>query len=512
MTDKFFRVVSGIALSASLAFAQLGGPSPSPGGGSTAAQLPLSGRTGQTGSVGTTQSPVPGTTSSVNTLNSGVSISGNYAGSTSSTAALPFSGKLSLHEAVERGLTANLSAIGLASALRQAQGQATVARAALMPNISGSYRENVLEQNLQVLGLTFPGVPKVVGPLAYFDLRATVTQTVADMTALNNIKAARENITAQRQTIQDARDVIVLAVGGAYLQTIAAKARVVAARAQLETVFAQFTQTQQNRESGVATQIDVNRADVQQKLQQQRIATLENDLSRQKINLARLTGLPPNDKFDITDDAPYSPAPPLLVDDAVKQSLEVRSDLKSAESQVRAAERVKTAARDERLPSISISGDYGTLGPRFDEARSTFTFAASLKVPIWQGGRAAGDIEQADAALEQRKAEVIDLRGQIESQIRNSYLDLEAAASQMELAKANQQLALDSLRLTQEKFDSGVATSVEVTTAQQDVASAQLDYITSLFAHNLAKLSLARGLGGADKRLDDYIKVAESQN
>ena len=88
------------------------------------------------------------------------------------------------------------------------------------------------------------------------------------MTALNNMKAARENITAQRQTIQDARDVIVLAVGGAYLQTIAAKARVVAARAQLETVFAQFTQTQQNRESGVATQIDVNRADVQQKLQQ----------------------------------------------------------------------------------------------------------------------------------------------------------------------------------------------------------------------------------------------------
>ena len=177
MTDKFFRVVSGIALSASLAFAQLGGPSPSPGGGSTAAQLPLSGRTGQTGSVGTTQSPVPGTTSSVNTLNSGVSISGNYAGSTNSTAAMPFSGKLSLHEAVERGLTANLSAIGLASALRQAQGQATVARAALMPNISGSYRENVLEQNLQVLGLTFPGVPKVVGPLAYFpDLRAPLSR------------------------------------------------------------------------------------------------------------------------------------------------------------------------------------------------------------------------------------------------------------------------------------------------------------------------------------------------
>jgi outer membrane protein TolC len=518
MTDHYVRrravlqaaAALAIALIAAPAFAQLG-PPPQSGGGSLAAQVPLSGRNGQSGSVATTQSPVPGTTESVNTLNSGVSIQGNYAGSTDSTAAMPFNGKLSLHDAIQRGLAANLSAVGLASALRQAQGQATVARSALMPNISGSYRENVLENDLAVLGLNFPGVPHVVGPLAYFDLRATVTQTIADMTALNNLKAARDGITAQRQAIQDARDVIVLAVGGAYLQTIAAKARVVAAQAQLETTAAQYKQTQQNRESGVATQIEVNRARVQQSVQQQRIATLQNDLSRQKINLARLTGLPPNDKFDISDDVPYSPAPTLAVDEAVKQSMAARSDLKVAETQVRIAQRVKTAAKDERLPTIAISGDYGTLGPRFDEGRSTFTFAASLKVPIWQGGRAAGDIEQADAALEQRRAEVTDLRGRIESDIRNSYLDLEAAASQVELAKANQQLALDSLRLTREKFEAGVSTSLEVTQAQQDVASSDLDYITSLFAHNLAKLSLARELGNADKRIDEYLKVAEPQ-
>src|SRR6185312_1490914 len=78
MTDKYFRIASGFALSTGLAFAQLGGAPPSGGGGSVAAQLPVSGRTGQSGAVVTTQSPVPGTTSSVNTLNSGVSISGNY--------------------------------------------------------------------------------------------------------------------------------------------------------------------------------------------------------------------------------------------------------------------------------------------------------------------------------------------------------------------------------------------------------------------------------------------------
>jgi hypothetical protein len=209
----FFNITIGAAASAALAFAQLGGAPPSGGGGSVAAQLPLSGRTGQSGSVTATQTPVPGTNASVNTLNTSISVQGTYAGSANGTTATPFSGKLSLHEAIQRGLSANLSVAGLSAAVKQAEGQARVARAALMPNISGSYRENVLEQDLQVLGLGFPGVPKVVGPLAYFDLRATLSQSVLDMTALNNTKAARENVAAQQQAIQNARDVIVLAVG-----------------------------------------------------------------------------------------------------------------------------------------------------------------------------------------------------------------------------------------------------------------------------------------------------------
>jgi outer membrane protein TolC len=294
-------------------------------------------------------------------------------------------------------------------------------------------------------------------------------------------------------------------VGGAYLQTIAAKARLVSAKVQLETASAQAKQTVQSFDSGVATQIDVNRSHVQEAVQKQRVATLENDLARQKINLARLTGLPPNDNYDITDDVPYSAPPAVTADEAVKQSLAARPDLKSAETQVRAAELTKTAARSERLPTLSVLGDYGAIGPRFSQTATTFTFGASLKVPIWQGGRASADLQQADAVLDQRRAEVEDLRGQIESEIRNSWLDLQAAASQVDLAKSNQQLAKDTLRLTREKFDLGVATSLEVTQAESDVASSELDYITSLFAHNLAKLSIAREMGGADKRLDDYL-------
>src|SRR5436853_3474030 len=92
----FHRSISvfGILLLATCAYAQLGPPASS-SQGATANQLPLSGKAGQTGSVTPIQSPVPGTTASVNTVNPSVQVQGPYSGSMRSTNAMPFSGKLS---------------------------------------------------------------------------------------------------------------------------------------------------------------------------------------------------------------------------------------------------------------------------------------------------------------------------------------------------------------------------------------------------------------------------------
>src|SRR5271165_5030659 len=183
------------------AYAQFGG-SAAASQGSQAAQLPLSGRTGQSGGATATQSPIPGTTTSVNTLNPTVQVSGAFAGSSDSTAKTPFSGKLSLREAVARGLDYNLGAVGLAQAIRQAHGQTRVARSALLPNVNGDFTENVETVNLEALGVHFSGpgfnTPAVVGPFNYMDLRARLSQTVADLSALNNYRSSKEILRANQ--------------------------------------------------------------------------------------------------------------------------------------------------------------------------------------------------------------------------------------------------------------------------------------------------------------------------
>lgn len=491
------------------AWPQLGAPA---GGsqGTATTQLPLSGRTAQSGSVATTQSAVPGVTTSVNTVNPSVQVQGPFSGSVSGT---QFSGKLSLQEAMQRGLRFNLGSVGLAQSVQQAHGQSRVARSALLPNISGSLAETVEQLNLQANGVRIKspipgfGIPSIVGPFNFFDLRARLSQSVVDLTAWNNYRSSSEIVNADRLSLRDARELVVLAVGGAYLQVIAAEARVRSARAQLETANALFEQTSQQRKAGLMAQVDVDRSEVQMLTQKQRLVSLQNDLAKQKINLARMTGLPPNNHYELSDDVPFAAAPSQDVDEALKLAYTQRADLKASERQLRAAQHTVSAARAERLPSLALAGDYGVIGVNPAQSHGTFSLTGTLRVPLWQGGRAEGDIEQANASLNQRRAELDDLKRQIEAEVRNAYLDLEAASSQVEVSKRNIQVTQETLELTKQKFDAGVSDNLELVQAQESRAVADLDYINSLFAHNLAKLSLARATGSAAENLAQFLST-----
>src|SRR5262249_1845178 len=158
----------------------------------------------------------------------------------------------------------------------------------------------------------------------------------------------------------------------------------------------------------------------------------------------------------------------------------------------------------ERLPSFGFGADYGVIGTNPAQSHGTFSVVGSLRIPIWQAGRTEGNIEQAGAALAQRRAEAEDTVSRIESDVSNAWLDLQAATTQVQVAEKNREVTRDNLNLTRERYEAGVTDNIEVVQAQDAVASAELDYINSVFAHNVAKLSLARAIGGAAENLQDF--------
>lgn len=471
-----------LLLTPALVRAQLGG-APGERGGAQGTQLPLSGRIGQPPSA--------------------------YEGSTPSAQSPGAPLQLSLAESMRRGLQYNLGAAGFQQSIRQEQGRRWTELANLLPNVSTSLLLDDQQTNLAVYGFKFsaPGfsIPGVVGPYHYFDLRGRVTQTIANLTDLRNYRAAQQTQRATGLSAQDARDVVVLAVTNGYLGVISSAASVESIRAQVAAAQATYQQAVDRHDAGLAARIDVTRSQVELQTQQQRLTAQETDFAKRRIQFGRVIGLPPGQEFSLTDTAPYAPLSDLTMEQALVRAAANRSDLKAAEAQVQAAEIARKAAVAERYPSAEFSGDYGVIGASPQNSHGTFAVTATLHVPVWQGGRVRGDIEQADAALQQRRLEYEDLRAQVDADIRQAFLDLSDAASRIGVSESSRNLAQETLSQARDRFAAGVADTIEVVQAQEAVAAAEQDYIGSLLSHNLAKASLARAMGQADQGIQQLL-------
>lgn len=471
-----------------------------------AAQPPLSSRGMQPGIVATSQSTTNTGSNSVNLITSSVNVQGSYAGSVASGTSTGTVLPLSLDYALTLALRNNLAALTESNTVRQAQALQRIARSALRPNVESVLTETIEQLNLRTVGVEIAGIPPVV-KFNFFDARAArLTQSVFDLVRIRNLRSAGEDVHASLELQRDARDLIVLAVAGLYLQLIATNSRVTAARAQVETSRAVFKQASDRLDAGLDARIDVTRTQVQMQTDQQRLRSFVADFDRQKLSLARVIGLPAGQDFSIADDFPYKPLENLSVQQALDRAFDKRADLKGADAGVRSAEAAVSAARAERYPTVSLTADYGAAGLRpTSDAHGVFTVAGTVTIPLYQGGRVSADVENADAAKRQRESERADLRGRIDQDVRQSFIDLGAAADQVSLARSNVDLALETLTQARDRFIAGIADTIEVVQAEQTVAQANNDYISAVFEHNLAKVALSRAMGEAEQNVRQFL-------
>jgi outer membrane protein TolC len=494
-------------LAGSVAWAQFGGTGAQRS--TPAGQLPESGRLAP-GSVSTEQqaAPSPG----ANVVNSSIQIGGDFQGSVQDdkTPAGPVT--VTLADAVKLGLRANLGVLTADDTARSSRALRLSALSNLLPYISIDASETSTQINLAAFGFKFnipPGVgfsiPTVVGPFQYSQLLGNLSQSIYDPVARRNWHASQESERASNLSARDAREMVVLAVAGAYLQTIATDARVVSQRAQVENAQAVYHQAEIRKEAGTNARIDVTRTLVELQGQQQRLNALQSDLLKQKLSLSRLIGIPLDRELILSEPLTFDPPPVPQAAGAVQQAFQKRWDLKAAESQVHAAEIVVSAAHAERLPSASLTADYGVLGPSPISNHGVYTVTGALNVPVFQGGRVKADVEQAEATLHQRQAELADQRGRIEQEVRTALIELETAIGEVKLAENNRGFANETLREARDRFNAGVTTTVEVVQAQEQVASADSDYISGLFAFDLARISLSRAMGEAETDLPTLL-------
>lgn len=402
---------------------------------------------------------------------------------------------ITLLGAIDRGLKFNLGLILSQQGSASAEAQRVRALAELLPNFTARVGESVQQINLEAFGFAPSGTPPIVGPFSVFEARAFVTQDLLNFKSIYNNRAANENVRAAQFSYQNTRDLVVLIVGASYLQAVSNAARVEATTAQFNTAQTVYKQAVDMKNAGMVAGIDVLRAQVEMQTQQQRLLVARNDFDKQMLSLARVIGLPLAQKFSLADRIPYAAPVPITFDEALKRAYEKRSDYLQIQSLVHSAELAKKAAEGERLPTIAANADYGDIGNRPGSSHGTFTAAAGLKVPIFDSGRIRGNVLQAESLLQQRRAQRDDLRSRIEFEVRTAFLNVNAATEQLQVATSALDVAREQVTQSQDRFTAGIANNVELVQAQEARAAAEENYIGSLFAHNFAKLTLARSLG-----------------
>ena len=411
--------------------------------------------------------------------------------------------QLSLRRAVDLALSPEGNPnIQLAQeGVKQAQARSAQARGALLPDLAGSFGwQNTIRslsaEGLDQIQLPFGIVlPRYVGPFPVMDARATVRQSIFDLSTIRRFQSSKAGVRATMAESDSVNDQIAAQVAKAYLAALRSEAELEAVKANVALAEAVLQQTQHQKMVGTGTGIEVTRAQVQLSNEQQRQLVAENHSRRAHLQLLKVMGLRLDTDLQLTDKLAHVPVDTVPVEQALAEALKTRPDWKSQQQREETARLSGSAVKMERVPSLVGFADYGAIGPGTDNALPTRTYGFALRVPVFDGGRREARRSEAESQYRQERVRTRDMQEQIELDIRLALDGLRSAEEQVKVAEEGLSLADNELNQARRRYDAGVTTGLEVTDAQTRLERARDNRIAALFNHNLARIDLGQATG-----------------
>ena len=418
----------------------------------------------------------------------------------------PDSEHLTLRGAIALALRSNLSVKVAATQIDEAAGTQIRKESALMPKVTTESLANLQNRNLHAFGFGFGGfpIPLVVGPFSNYDFRFYVDQPVIDRRAYHTYEASKRNQDATKLTYQDTRDQVIRQAAGYYLDAEASASEVEAAAARVVTSRALEKLALDQHASGLATGVDVLRAQVQLRKDEQSLLVAQQGYDTALLTLQRYIGVRPGAPIALAEKLSFRPLSPPEIEQARTVALQARADYRSLHAQREALVEQQKASRARYLPTLSVSGNYGGLGRNLGELPGTGLIQGTLAFTVFDHDR-SGEAREVSSRVARVDAQISDLELGIEQDLRKAIIDLHSAEQQVAVTAAAEELARSELKLSEDRFRNGVTDNIEVITAQSSLASAQDDHIMALARHADARIALARALGATEQILDGFL-------
>ena len=403
--------------------------------------------------------------------------------------------KLTLHDAVTLSLRQNPQVILANLNVGQSSEDSRLARSGLLPQVGAGIAESVHRLNIDTLfGAPFPGIAQHIGPF-WVAQGGIQFSAPLDLTLWRRYKASQSGIAAARAQEMSAREESVLLVVSQYLGCQRAAADVEAAHARELLAQALYDQAADLQKNGVGTGIDTLRANVALQNEKQRAIVAQTQLETALYGLGRLLSVDPQRKIELADQVQFFDTPEIAADQTLEHAYGTRPELRQIAAQTARAELELQAAAEERLPKLTVSGNWLEQGLTPASAIPVYQYQASLDVPLFTGGRIAAERAKVEIALRQLKLQEQAARDSIALEVKTSLAQLGAARNEVKVANLGVDLARQEVTQARDRFQAGVANNIEVVNAQNELARANDNQIAALYSYNQARADLAHAAG-----------------
>ena len=408
--------------------------------------------------------------------------------------------KLTLAGAVDLALKQNLDIqiANIETASRQQD--RVIARSELLPHAGFDANAAVTRYNTKAqLGVQPSIIPDDVGPYQAIHVGPTFSTPIFDLTLIRQYQASGHRLLASRADEQTVREETVLLAVSEYMAHLRALASITAAQSRVELADRLAHQAQDLLTDGVASKIDVSRAQVRLREEQQHLIDAQRDSETTLYSLKRILNVSDNQQIEFADQQDFFSTPSLDLSDPLSTALEQRPELHSLSESIKAAESVHKATVAESLPTLTFDGKWNEQGQTFSTMTPGYEYRFNVRFPIFTGGRLSAERKSTALAEERAQKQLAQERNRVTEQVRDGQVELQAALHQVELGRQEVHLANEEVSLSQGRFQSGVTDNIEVTAAQDSLARANDAEIGALFRYNVARAQLARAVGSVEQ-------------
>ena len=404
---------------------------------------------------------------------------------------------LSMKDAVQLALRQNPQRLIARLIVSERNQDKNIAQSAILPQVNVVAGESVNSYNSQSIA----GGPKPVrvGPFQAVDAGGEFSLNLFNMSLTRRYQASREDVHTAIFLETTEREQITSLIVAEYLGILRAAANRDAAASRVELAQRLYDQALQLQKSGVGTDIDTLRAQVELQNEKQRLIDATTARNTAVYALGQTLALPSGQDAEPTDAMEFYQVPDFTLEGQLKLAIQNRPEIKTLQSAEHAASLRAKAAGDQRLPSLQFSSVYDYQARTLDNGLGAYAYSFSLKFPLWTSGRIRAEQQRARLQEEQIDQSRRDLENAVIQQVKTALDQLNAARQSVEVAELGLTLARQEVERARRRFEAGVTTNIEVITSQSDLARADDNHIEALYRFNQARADLARSVGRAEE-------------